>query len=127
VGQLIPPLTAPADLQPPGVRLGGKLTQRAGKTISVIVRATSEDLRASASGKAAIRGSKKTYSPNRVKNRFVARGQKATLKLKLSKKAQNAINHALRRHRRVEAKLTVAGRDAARNLTVKRRTIKLKR
>ena len=91
------------------------------------MRATSEDLRASASGKVAIRGSKKTYSPRGVKNRFIARGQKATLKLKLSKKAQTAINHALRRHRRVGVKLTVAGRDAAGNLTVKSRTIKLKR
>ncbi|HLM09706.1 MAG TPA: hypothetical protein VK307_08340, partial [Thermoleophilaceae bacterium] len=127
MGPLSPPLSAPADLEPPGVRLGGKLTQRTGKAISVIVRATSEDLRASASGTVAIGGSTKTYSPKGVKNRFIARGQKATLKLKLSKKAQNAINHALRRHRRVRAKLTVAGRDAAGNLVVKSRTIKLKR
>jgi hypothetical protein len=125
VGRLTPPLTAPADVQPPGVRLGGKLTQRAGRTISVIVRATSEDLRASASGRVAIRGSTKTYRPKGVENRFIARGQKVTLVLKLSRKALKAINRALRRNLVVRAKLTVTARDAAGNLTVKRRTILL--
>jgi hypothetical protein len=125
VGLLTPPLIAPADLQPPGLRLGGKLKQSAGKTISVIVKATSEDLLAGVSGKVAIRGSTKTYRPKRVENRFIALGQKATLTLRLSRKALKAIRRALRRDLVVRAKLTVMARDAAGNLTLKTRTILL--
>ena len=49
-----------------------------------------------------------------------------TLKLKVPTKARTAIKLALRRHRKVEAKLTLSVRDGAGNVAVKRRTIELK-
>jgi lysophospholipase L1-like esterase len=115
------------DLKPPGIKLGGKRTQKAGKTIKVIVRATRENLRVTAWGKAWVRGWKTAYKLKRVKARFVARGHKATLRVKVPKKALRAIKRALRRHRKVRAKLTIKARDAAGNTTVKKRTIKLRR
>ena len=115
------------DSQPPAVRLGGRRTQKAGKTISVIVRATSENLRATASGKVWVRGWKTAYKLKGVKNRLIARGHRATLKLKVSKKGLRAIKRALRKHKKVSAKLKLSLRDAAGNTTVKRRTIKLRR
>jgi hypothetical protein len=116
-----------ADFRPPGVKLGGRRTQKAGKTIKVIARATNENLQASASGKVRVRGRTTAYKLNGVKNRFIAGGHRATLKLKLSKKALRAIKRALRKHKNVGAKLTIEARDAAGNTTVKRRTIRLRR
>jgi lysophospholipase L1-like esterase len=116
-----------ADLRPPGIKLLGRRTQQAGKTIKVIARATNENLRASAWGKVRVRGWKTDYKVKGVKNRFIARGHRATLKLTLSEQALRAIKRALRKHKKVSAKLTIKARDAAGNTTVKRRTIKLRR
>jgi lysophospholipase L1-like esterase len=116
-----------ADTRAPGVKLSGARTQRAGKTIKVMASATNENLRASASGKVRGRGWTSRYKLRGVKDRFIARGHKATLKLKLSEQAQRVIRRALRKHKKVSARLTITARDAAGNTTVKRRTIKLRR
>ena len=109
------------------VVLGGKKTLKAGKTVSVVVGATTEDLFASASGTVSVPAASKLYRLKAVKNRFVARGTKATLKLKVPKKALKAIKRALRAGRKVKAKLKLNARDGAGNLTTGKRTVKLKR
>jgi glucose/arabinose dehydrogenase len=121
------PFTPIVDVKPPAIRLGGKRIQKAGKRVSVVVKATSENVRATASGKVSIRGKKKAHKLKGVKARFIARGHRATLRLKVSKKALRAIKRALGRHRKVWARLTIKARDAAGNTTIKRRTIKLRR
>jgi lysophospholipase L1-like esterase len=121
-----PDVNPPAEFQPPGLRLGGRRTQKARKTIEVIVRATTKDLRITATGKVRVRGWKTAYKLKGVKSCFVARGDRATLRLNVSKKAVRAIRRALRRHKKVSAKLRIKARDAAGNTTLKRRTIKLR-
>jgi hypothetical protein len=68
----------------------------------------------------AIRGSKRPNKLKGVKNRFIALGQRATLKLKVSEKALPVIKQALRRHRRVRATLTIEAGDAAGNTTIRK-------
>jgi hypothetical protein len=132
------PTSTPAQVAPPaqqslldtttlGLKLGGKKTQKAGKTVSVVVSATIEDLWASASGGVAVSEASKIYRLKAIKNRFVARGTKATLKLKVPKKAQKAIKKALSRGSKVKAKVKLTARDGAGNLTTRKRTVKLKR
>ena len=53
------------DASPPRLSLRGKRTQRAGKTITVIVKAASENLWATASGKLSIRGSGRPLAEER--------------------------------------------------------------
>jgi hypothetical protein len=115
------------DTTTPGLTLGGKKTQKAGKTVSVVVSATTEDLWASASGSVSVPGASKIYRLKTIQNRFVARGSKATLKLKVPTKAQKAIKRALRRKRNVKANVKLTARDGAGNLTTGKRTVKLKR
>ena len=118
--------TPSRDTTPPRFSLGGKRTQRAGKTIAVIVKAASEKLWATASGKVSIRGSRKVYQLRKARAKFIARGQRATLKLKVPRKVLVASKRALRRHRTVSVKLMIKARDAAGNTSAKRRTITLK-
>jgi hypothetical protein len=114
------------DTATPGLTLGGKKTQKAGKTVSVVVSATTEDLWASATGGVSVPGASKVYRLKAIKNRFVARGTKATLKLKVPKKAQKAIKQALRKKKKVKANVKLTARDGAGNLTTGKRTVKLK-
>ncbi len=125
------PLTAVpeplSDVKPPAVELGGKRAQKAGKTIKVTAKATSENLWATASGKLAIRGSTKTHKLKGVRTRFIARGQTATLKLGLPSNVLSAARRALRSLRDVRAELKLSVRDAAGNVATRKRTIKLER
>jgi glucose/arabinose dehydrogenase len=129
-----PPPPPGPDTTTPGLTLGGKKTQKAGKTVSVVVSATTEDLYASASGivsipaasKASVSASK-TYRLKSIANRFVASGTKATLKLKVPKAALKAIKRALRGRKKVKASIKLTARDGAGNLTTGKRTVKLKR
>jgi hypothetical protein len=114
-----------ADVTPPPFRLVARWSRRARRTISVIVRATGEDLWSSVAGRIRIGGSGKAYRLNGVTTRFVARGDRRTLTPGISRKALRAIGRALRGHRRVRVTLTVEARDAAGNATVKKRTIEL--
>jgi hypothetical protein len=127
----IPPAPAgpqtPSDTSSPGFVLSGKTTQKLGKTINVSVSATTEDLWATASGSVSIPGASKVYKLKAIKGRFVSRGTKATLKLKVSKKMRKALTRALRKRRKVKATLKLSVRDASGNATAGRRTVKLKR
>jgi hypothetical protein len=120
-------LAPPPDVTPPVVELGGRRTQVGRRTVKVRVKPTSENVWATASGKVAIRGSTRSYRLKGVVARFIASGDTATLKLEMSRTALRAVTHALDRDRRPRAELKLSLRDAAGNITTKRRTIRLKR
>ena len=69
----------------------------------------------------------KAYRLKAIANRFVARGTKATLKLKVPKAALKAIRRALHGRKKVKASIKLTARDGAGNLTTGKRTVKLKR
>jgi hypothetical protein len=75
---------------------------------------TSEAGTVSAGGTVAVPGSSRVY---RLKgtSKSVAANVKTTLLLKLSKKSLKAVRRALKKHKRVKAKVTVTATDAAKN------------
>lgn len=91
------PPTSSRDTTPPRFSLAGKRRQRASKMITVIVKAASENLWATASGKVSIRRFRKAYPLRSARARFIARRQQATLKIEVPTKALVAIKRALRR------------------------------
>ena len=123
----LPPPPPGLDTTKPGLMLGGKTSQKAGNTVSVVVSATTEDLYASASGTVSVPAASKVYRLKSIRNRFVAGGTKATLKLKVPKAALKAIKRALRARKKVKASIKLTARDSAGNLTTGKRTVKLKR
>ena len=106
--------------------LGGKKTQKAGKTVSVAVSATTEDLYASASGSVSVPKASKVYRLKSIASRFVARGTKATLKLKVPRAALKATKRALRARKKIKASIKLTARDGAGNLATAKRTVKLR-
>ena len=68
----------------------------------------------------------KSYKLKKVSKSLKA-GEKGTLKLKLSKKVRNKAKRALRKRKKVSAKVTVTATDAAGNVTCKTLKIKLKK
>jgi hypothetical protein len=114
------------DTTPPAVSVAAAPSQKASRTIKLALRATSERMRATVSGRLAIRGSKKTYRLKGVGNRLIERGRKATLRLRVSKKTLRAARRALRGHRRVTARLVIEVRDGAWNVSTTVRTIRLR-
>jgi hypothetical protein len=118
----------PADTTAPALQLGGATSQKGLRQRGVLVVAASpaEASTVSAKGKVSIRHSAKVFRLTPVTTQ-IAKGGKATLKLKLQKSALKAIGRALKAGKRVTAKLTVTAKDAAGNANTKQRTIKLKR
>jgi hypothetical protein len=92
----------------------------------VVAACPGEACAATAKGKVSIRRSAKVFKLTPV-TRQIAKDGKATLKLKLKRRALKAIARARRAGKRVSAELTVTARDAAGNVTTKRRAIRLKR
>lgn len=86
-----------------------------------------EDCLVSATGFLSVPGAAKTYRLSRVRSRRVAAGRKATIKLRLSRRARIAARRALRARRHVTAGVTVVVRDAAGNPRTLRRKIRLRR
>ncbi len=115
-----------ADTTPPGLALSGARKQKAGKSVVVVVTATTEDMFATASGTVAVPGGSKVFRLRAVRNRAIARGAKARLRLKVPKKAQKAIKRALQRRKKVSARITVSARDAVGNRASAKRRIKVK-
>ena len=120
--ELVEPLP---DVEPPVLALGGKRKQRARQRLKVAVTSLTEDVWANASGKLAIQGSAKRYKLDGVNTRFIARDQTATLELRVPARVLSAARRALRRLRRVTAELRLSVRDAAGNVSAKKRTIRL--
>jgi hypothetical protein len=126
-GHIVPlvPVVSVADVTPPPFTLGARWTRKSRRTISVIVRATGEDLWSTVAGRIRIGGPRKAYRLNGVTARFIASGDRKTLTPRISRQALRAIGRALRRQRRVKVTLVVEAHDAAGNSTVKKRTIGL--
>jgi hypothetical protein len=78
-----------------------------------------------ANGTVSVPGSSKVYRLSTV-TADAAAGKPVKLWLKLSKAARKSVKKALRRHRRVVAKLTLTARDLAGNAAAQKRTVKLR-
>jgi hemolysin type calcium-binding protein len=123
-----PPPPPPIDTTAPALQLSGATAQKVLRQRGVLVVAASptEATTVTAKGKVIVLRSAKVFKLTRVTQR-VPKGAKRTLKLKLTKKALNAIGRALKAGKKVNAKVTVTAKDVAGNLTTKRRTIRLRR
>ncbi len=103
------------DTRAPVVRLGAHHKQRLLRLRGVRVSASCDELcGATVTGVVRIKGRKRAYGLLRVTRQLAAHGR-AKITLRASIRARQAIRSALRRHRRVTAKVTVVGRDAAGN------------
>jgi hypothetical protein len=120
------PQLPPSDSTAPAAVLSGKTIQKAGSSIVVEVSCPTEACTATASGTVNVPGASKVYKLKGA-SANVPKGGKARLKLKVPSKARKAIKRALRRKKKIKAKVTVTARDAAGNKTTRKRTIRLKR
>jgi peptidoglycan/xylan/chitin deacetylase (PgdA/CDA1 family) len=80
----------------------------------------------SANGTVNVRSAAKVYRFKTVRKAAVA-GVMVKLPLRLTKKGRRAVARALRRHRRLVARLTITARDAAGNLAAQHRSVRLTR
>lgn len=118
----------PGDITPPGLRWCGK--QRQDLLASGAVRAcvrTSELAAIRASGTLTIRGKGKRGRRSRVALRpakgAAAPGSKALLELRLGRRARGRVAAALQRGKRISARISVTGTDAAGNTATVRGTV----
>jgi hypothetical protein len=127
---LAPASTPPAlkDTTAPSLAVTGGGAQRVIhlRGVRVVVSCPAEACAATAKGKVLVRRSAKVYKLLPA-TKQIAKAGKATLKLKLKRRALAAIGRALKARKRVSAKITLTARDAAGNVTTKRRVIRLRR
>jgi len=113
----------------PSPRLAGSESQKLGKYIRVNISCLDEGCVANASG--TVRVPKigatraKLYKITKVTG-VVPKGGTATVNPKLSNAARKAIKRALRRGRRITAKLEITVTDASGNARMLKRQVKLK-
>jgi hypothetical protein len=108
------------------LRLGGSKKQRLGKFVSVKVTCQSDPCSASASGSLNVPGAAKRFKLKKA-TRSLAKGTSATLKLTISRKARRAALHALKRHKKVTARVNVAVTSSSANPASSSTTIRLRR
>lgn len=122
------PGAAPADMTAPRMTVAAKSAQRAGGggRIAVRVGCPDEACRATAQGTLSVPGAAATFRLGPV-SAAIARGARATLALKLSKRARAAVRRALASGRRVRATLTLTVTDAAGNRAQAKRAIRQRR
>jgi hypothetical protein len=121
-----PPLFGSGDVSAPAAELSGKRTQRAGRSIAVVVSCPAEPCTATATGTVSTPGAAKVYKLGSA-TANIPKGGKATLELKVPGKARRTIKRALRRKQKIKAQIVVTAHDAAGNKTTRKRTIRLKR
>ncbi len=92
----------------------------------MIVSCGSEACRAVASGSVSVAGAAKVFRLRSTTKQLGA-GRKAKLELRIPGKALRAIRKALRRARKVTAKIELRVDDAAGNTQTSRRSVKIKR
>jgi beta-glucanase (GH16 family) len=118
------------DVTPPSARVSGDARQKVGDSVAVTVACPDEPCRASATGTIRIprlAGAKaRTYvlvaAPARI-----AKGRRATLRVRLSRPARAAITRALRAQRRVVVRVGIRVDDRAGNSLPRTRRIVLRR
>jgi beta-glucanase (GH16 family) len=114
-----PPAVVVVDRIAPRVLLSGSRAQRLGRTMSVTAACPDEVCRATAT--ATVR-THRLAAPTAV----IARGSRATFRLRLSTRTRAAVRRALRAHRRVVAEVSVRAVDAAGNARVLTRRVTLR-
>jgi hypothetical protein len=125
-GMQEPPAPVSADTVGPVVQVAGARSQRALHLGAVLVQARcpAEACAASATATIAVPGAKRALRLTSRK-RAIAAGGTQTLRLVLNAKARAAVRRALRAHRVLTAKVRIAVADAAGNLTIAGRTVRL--
>ncbi|HEY1594591.1 MAG TPA: PKD domain-containing protein [Thermoleophilaceae bacterium] len=125
----------PASPAPPGspagshsvrFRLGRGGRQKLGKFVTVKLTCPTDACKASAGGSLNVPGAAKRY---KLKNasRSLKAGASTTLKLAVPKKARKAALHALRRHKKVTARLRIEVTSSAANPAAASKTVTLRR
>jgi len=117
------PLT---DVTPPSLLVQSPGSQLLGKTIRVAVGCPSEACRVTARGTMSVPDTARVFRLRSASARLSA-GQRATLRLRLGRRALSAARKALKAGRRVRARITVVAVDAAGNRKVKRVSVRLRR
>lgn len=122
------PAPPPSDTARPTLKLSGPASQNVlrRRGVLVVARSPLEASTVAAIGWVSVRGGSKLFKLRSV-TKQIAQGGRAELKLRLKRSALRAIASALRAGTTVRAKITVTAKDAAGNVTTKRRTIRLKR
>lgn len=124
-----PPSSAPPpDTTAPVAAIAVPSPQRVTERGAIAVRVScpQENCKATARGTLSVPGAAATFRLAPV-SAGVVQGKRATLALKLSKRARAAVRKALAKGRRVNATVTVTVVDAAGNATRSKRTIRLRR
>jgi hypothetical protein len=108
--------------------VSAKKSQKLKSSITVDVSCPQEACTASASGTLTVPkvSASKRYNLKQVSKSLKA-GEKGTLKLKLSKSVRNKAKRALRKHKKVSAKISVTATDAAGNKSSQTLKVKLKK
>jgi hypothetical protein len=118
---------APAkDGTAPQALLGGAASQSLKKGVVKVTVNANEDSTATATGALAVPGASRSFRLNSASATLKAAVEQ-TLKLKITKKAKGAARSALRRGKKVRARVDVVVRDAAGNVTLFRHSVRLRR
>jgi DNA-binding beta-propeller fold protein YncE len=123
------PSTGPAapDRDRPRLRLRARLRQKALRKRAVLISINcTEQCLVDASGKLEIRHTRRSLPLRRVRRQLQG-GNRVTLALRFSKKTKRKVTRALARGWRVNARVTVLGRDLAGNHTRESRRIRIQR
>jgi hypothetical protein len=123
-----PPPAPPPDTTAPVAAIAVPSPQSVAErgVIAVRVACPEENCKATARGTISVPGAAATFRLAPV-SAGVVQGKRATLALKLPKRARAAVRKALAKGRRVSATVTVTVVDAAGNATHSKRTIRLRR
>jgi hypothetical protein len=130
----VTPAPTPTPAPPPEVTLSGSKVQKLGKTIVVGV-GCDVACTATATGRLSVLGlAKRSLSLPSLAKRYrlgraikqVPAGGKVKLRLKVPRKARGVAKRALRRGRKVRAKIKITVKDAAGNSSSESRTVRLR-
>jgi hypothetical protein len=120
------PRASPAGSHSVRFRLGRGGKQKLGKFVTVKVTCPTDGCKASAGGSLNVPGAAKRY---KLKNasRSLKAGTSTTLKLAVPKKARKAALHALRRHKKVTARLSIEVTSSSATPATASKTVTLRR
>jgi hypothetical protein len=107
-------------------KLGRNGRQKLGKFVTVKVSCPTDACTASATGSLNVPGAAKRYKLRKA-SRSLKAGGTATLKLAIPKKARNAARHALKRHKKLTARLSIKITSSTASPASASRTVKLRR
>ena len=117
-----PGATVLADSIPPLLKMAVK--RRTGRVV-VEVTCLNEACTATAGGRLVVPGAARAYKL-RPASAQIAKGAKANLQLRFSKAASRKVRRALRKHRRVRARVVLTAKDFAGNTATSSRRLRLK-